>query len=264
MREWSERHIRDLVHSEWLKMGGCGGQGGYEWGTGTDKDLLFKMNKEKFGDVDILGRPYGAIKNMIFYGGIRDPKTYESNPNINMRLRITDCKPVEYVGNVAWPYYKIGWDYEGDILVSTNMAYPDNTEIGLIRRFHILPYSGNYTPAGDLEFGEQLIRALFLDYGGTDGIADDVYVDMGMLLADKWTDEWGDWNVFGSPPFGITVDTGEYFGFKRGGLWGDDSYVMTVRNSQPISGRRTFSGSVSGRITTPIVGAMSGHLGPAE
>lgn len=262
MREWSERHIRDLVKSEWEKLGGGGCQGGYEWGTGTDKDLLFKMIREKFGDVDIFGRPYGAIKNVTVIGGIRDPKTYKSNPNINMSLRVTDCKPVEYVGNVLWPYYKIGWDYEGYIEVSTNTAYPDNTEIGLIGRFHRLSYSGNYTPAGDLEFGEQLIRALFLDYGGTDSIADDVFVDLGMLLADKWTNEWGNW--YGSPPFGITTDTGEYFGFKRGGLWGDDSYVMTVRNSKPISGRRTFSGSVSGRIDKPMVGAMSVQLGPAE
>lgn len=260
-REWSERHIRDLVHSEWKKLGGGGGSGGYEWGTGTDKDLLFIMIKEKFGDVNILGQSYGAIKNLTFNGSVYDPETYERNPDINMSMRVTDCKPVEYVDNVASPYYKIGWDYEGDITVSTNKAYPDNTKIGIVKRFHTLSYSGT---VGRLGFGEQLIRALFLDYGGTNGIANRVFVDLGMLLADKWTDKWGDWNVFGSPPFGITVDTGEYFGFDAGGLWGDDGYVMTVRNSKPISGKRTFSGSVSGQITVPIVGTMTGHLGPAE
>lgn len=258
-REWSERHIRDLVHSEWKKLGGGGGSGGYEWGTGTDKDLLFKMIKEKFGDVNILGQSYGAIKNLTFNGSVYDPETYERNPDINMSMRVTDCKPVEYVGNVALPYYKIGWDYEGYIEVSTNTTYPDNTKIGIVKRFHDLSYSGNV----ELEFGEQLIRALFLDRGGTDGSSSRVFADLGMLLADKWTDKWGDWNVFGSPPFGITVDTGEYFGFDHGGLW-DDSYVMTVRNSQSVSGKRTFSGSVSGRITTSIVGTMTATLGPAE
>lgn len=264
MREWSERHIRDLVHSEWIKMGGCGGgSGGYEWGTGTDKDLLFIMIKEKFGDVDSLGRPYGAIKNLTFNGSVYDPETYEYQPDIHMSVRITDCKPVEYMGMYVQPWYKIGWDYEGYIDVSTNTAYPDNTKIGIVKRYHTLSYIGNYTPFGRLEFGEQLIRALFLDGGGTDGIESYINVDLGMLLADKWTDEWGDWNVFGSPPFGITTDTGEYFGFDHGGLWGDD-YVMTVRNSKPISGKRTFSGSISGRITTPTAGALSAHLGPAE
>lgn len=40
-REWSERHIRDLVHSEWAKLGGGGGG----W---TGKDGLFSKMMSEF------------------------------------------------------------------------------------------------------------------------------------------------------------------------------------------------------------------------
>lgn len=46
-REWSERHIRDLVKSEWAKLGGGGGGGGSgdDW---TGKDSLFSKMMSEF------------------------------------------------------------------------------------------------------------------------------------------------------------------------------------------------------------------------
>lgn len=58
-REWSERHIRDLVHSEWDKLGG-GGSGGW---TGED-GIFSKMMKEfVLGADGVLGKE-GGLPNV--------------------------------------------------------------------------------------------------------------------------------------------------------------------------------------------------------
>lgn len=270
-REWSERHIRDLVRSEWVKIEGegGGGSGGYEWGTGTDKDLLFTMIKEKFGyeDALIAGRHNGAIRNFVNNESVLDPNTYEtSDVFVSIDIRVTDCKPVEYVTTERVPYYAIGWNYEGDMdILPRGTAFEDDALVGVFNRYGYLTYNYPNLPTLYMEYGEQLIQSLFLDYGGTQEHEDRINIDIGTIMADKWTNGWGNFPI-GQPIFGFTADTGEYFGFRNGGLWNND-YGIIVRNFKPdISGfgSRKFSGAVSGKIYVQDLGVINIELGPAE
>lgn len=118
MREWSERHIRDLVRSEYGKIGG-GGFG--------SKDMMERVadfltlvdysNKSHF----MQGEPTGVTANIIY--------------NIN------SANVVKYAGVLAGDY-SIEINYEGTISISEMSA-----DIPAGTRFGYIPNSYAFTPS---------------------------------------------------------------------------------------------------------------------
>ena len=73
-REWSERHIRDLVNSEWKKLGGDGGGGGGDSGDDfVGKDGIFSKMMTEFvlGAESAVGRS-GGLPSVLLYQWTED------------------------------------------------------------------------------------------------------------------------------------------------------------------------------------------------
>lgn len=114
-REWSERHIRDLVHSEWAKLGGGGGGNWSDWFVKMMEDYVYGAR------VDSGGIPVPIDDSTGLKGFYYDYTTYDYDPpsvnykytEIDMHVEVTsaDLKVTRNANGSI--YCDVSWDYEG-------------------------------------------------------------------------------------------------------------------------------------------------------
>lgn len=122
-REWSERHIRDLVHSEWKKLGG----------GGSINEIID----------DIMNEFEAALRGVAFTANTMDVKQNSFYEYHDVRLHaeiVGDSVHIDkntLEGNHAYPVYDIYFDYSGYVSLSDNDQgeITQNKRIGAISKY---------------------------------------------------------------------------------------------------------------------------------
>lgn len=216
-REWSERHIRDLVHSEWAKLGGGGG--------GNWSDWFVKMMEDYV---------YTGLKGFYY-----DYATYDYKPpsvnykytEIDIHVEVTSADLTVTRNAIGSIYCDVSWNYEGYLSFTPSEDMYPNCNGWICPNGHLL-LPNSYDYLGSILYATGLNVGKYA-YPVTDIIHDKQVQSDGRYIID-------------------IPDTGEEFlirTYKNDGLphVSGSAWYGIVPN-KPVntghSGNRNFSGSV--------------------